>query len=363
MENALSGVAWEACLVQPRKDAALEADARRHMGVPNPHLRYFVDVPWLARALFDMHPEYGLLLKVDTHLADLVGLVVNQENSCRFCYAATRAMLWLQGMSRSRIERLEQDLVSAETDPRLKAAVAFGRAQSRTGPPAAHAARSALLAAGFDADELREIAYAVAVHDFMNRAMTIPAIPARPFEELPDQFFMRLVRPLLQRVVDKRRVRGRPDGSRSEAEPPYRRLVDAYAGSPIAATLSRTLNGMWTSDVLTRRCKLLMLAVIARGLSCEGCGYELRAALQEEGVSDELLDRVLTHLDAPELDAKERLLVPFARETIWYEPAMIQRRARTLTGTLSQPELLEAIGVAALGNGLCRMGPIVLHCE
>jgi hypothetical protein len=55
-----------------------------------------------------------------------------------------------------------------------------------------------------------------------------------------------------------------------------------------------------------------------------------------------------------------RLLVPFARETIWYEPAMLQRRARSLRDRLSPTQLLEATGVTALANGLCRMNAMVL---
>ena len=50
----------------------------------------------------------------------------------------------------------------------------------------------------------------------------------------------------------------------------------------------------------------------------------------------------------------------FARETIWYEPAPLQRRARMLRERLSGPQLLEAIGVASLANGLCRMGATVM---
>jgi hypothetical protein len=49
----------------------------------------------------------------------------------------------------------------------------------------------------------------------------------------------------------------------------------------------------------------------------------------------------------------------FARETIWYEPAVLQRRARDLRGQLSDVQLLEAIGVAAVGNGLVRMAAVV----
>jgi hypothetical protein len=103
-----------------------------------------------------------------------------------------------------------------------------------------------------------------------------------------------------------------------------------------------------------------MLAVVARGLACEVCALEVGEALQREGLSAATVAQVLTHLDASELDPVERLLVPFARETIWYEPALVQRRARALRDRLTGPQLLEGIGVAALANGLCRMGAMVL---
>jgi hypothetical protein len=55
--------------------------------------------------------------------------------------------------------------------------------------------------------------------------------------------------------------------------------VEVYAGSPIAPALGRTLEEMWASPHLTRRCKLLMLAVVARGLACEVCALEVGEAL------------------------------------------------------------------------------------
>jgi AhpD family alkylhydroperoxidase len=167
------------------------------MGIPNPAIRYFSAVPWLARAMVDLRPEYGLLVHLDADVADLVALAVSQENSCRFCYAAVRMLLWALGMSWARIQRL-----------------------------------------------------------------------ATPLDRVPPA--------------------------------PYGGLVTAFAGSPIAPA---------------RRC------------------------------SDDL----------------ERLTVPFARETIWYEPDQLQRRARVLRDRLSPPQFLEAIGVASLANGLCRMGAMVLQ--
>ena len=118
---------------------------------------------------------------------------------------------------------------------------------------------------------------------------------------------------------------------------------------------------MWASPHLTRRCKLLILAVVARGLGCQVCGQEVGEALHREGLKEPALTRVVMHLDAPELDSVERLLVPFARETMWYEPAALQRRARALRDQLSGPQFVEAVGVVSLANGLCRMGAMVLE--
>jgi alkylhydroperoxidase family enzyme len=360
--STLENVAWESCLIEPSPDRELEAYARRRQGIPNPAIRYFAPVPWLARALIDLHPEYGLLMQLEQSVADLVALVVSQENSCRFCYAAVRAMLWSQGMSLARIQGIEHDLTRADLPPRTVAALAFGRSQSRSGPAGARAARKALQQAGFSVDEMKEIAYVVASTDFSNRAHTIPAVPTSGVERLPERLHVRLFRPLVGRILKSRQTRWLATPLDRVPSHPYAGLVKAYAGSPIAPALARTLEAMWASPHLTRRCKLLMVAVVARGLGCEVCGGEVGEALQKEGLTEAAVAQVLTHLDAPELDAVERLLVPFARETIWYEPALLQRRARALRDRLSGPQLLEAIGVAALANGLCRMGAMVF-CE
>jgi hypothetical protein len=117
---------------------------------------------------------------------------------------------------------------------------------------------------------------------------------------------------------------------------------------------------MWASPHLTRRCKLLIFAVIARGLSWEVCALGIGKGLEGEGLNEPTLARILNHLDAPELDEVERLLVRFARETIWFDPAALQRRARSLRDRLSVPQLIEAIGVTSLANGLCRMSAMVM---
>jgi alkylhydroperoxidase family enzyme len=360
MSSVLESVAWESALIEPTRDPSLEQYARQRNGVPNPAVRYFVSVPWLARAIVDLHPEYGLLVHLEQSVADLVALVVSQENSCRFCYAAVRVMLWSQGMSLARIQRVEQDLARGDLPARTAAALAFARSQSRKGPAAASEARESALRAGLSPQETKEIAFIVGITDFSNRATTITAVPPREFERMPERLHMRLLRPVMGRLLRSRYARGKPMPLEQPPAHPTAPIVSAYAGSPMAVALERTLRDMWDSPFLTRRCKLLIFAVIARGLGCDLCAPPLSQALGEEGLSNEAVTQVLTHLDAPQLTGVERLLVGFARETIWYEPAPLQRRARALRERLTNPQVLEAIGVAAMANGLCRMGAMVL---
>jgi AhpD family alkylhydroperoxidase len=363
-QSALSHVSWEESLVSPTHDRELEAYGRHRLGMPHPTVRYFVDAPWVARAVVDLHVEFGLLLKLDQRTADLIGLIVSQENSCRFCYAIVRSTLWLHGMDTERIRRVEQDFASADLTARAKAAIEYARAQSREGPSGARPAWRRLRGAGFDALEAKEVAFTVALTDFSNRVHTMVAAPWRPFERMPEQPMLRMIRPLVDRFMGRRHARGQP-GLAPATDPsiPYAGLVAAFAGSPIAGALQRTLSELWRSPILSRRCKLLMFAVVSRGLPCVVCELQLSRALADEGLSPQTQQRVLDQLDAPQLDDIERLLLPFVRETLWYEPATLQRRARALSDRLSRPQLIEAIGVAAMANALCRMTAVVLEAD
>jgi AhpD family alkylhydroperoxidase len=360
MDSVLERLTWDSCLIEPRPDRELEAYSRRKAGMTIPSVRYFAPVPWVARAVIDMHAEFGLLMNIDQLLADLLVLIVSQENSCRFCYAAQRAMLWAQGMSETRIQRIEQEFSGTALAPKVSAAVAFARNQSRIGPAGAAQARAGLRAAGVSDGEMKEIAFVVANTDFLNRLHTMLAIPSRSMERMPEQWHMRLLRPLIKRVMQKHRSRGKATPLPPVTGLPHARLVSAYAGSPIGAALARLMEGMWASPHLTRRCKLLIFAVIARGLGCEPCASELGGALQRETSDAAALETALTHLESPGLDDGERVLLPFARETIWYEPTALQRRTRALREHLSTEQLIEAIGVAALANGLCRMNAVLM---
>jgi alkylhydroperoxidase family enzyme len=98
-----------------------------------------------------------------------------------------------------------------------------------------------------------------------------------------------------------------------------------------------------------------MFAVVGRGLGCESSGAEIAAVLENEGLTPADAEQILAHLGGPGMGADETALLAFARDTIWYEPIQIQRRARELRDLLSAAQFVEAIGVVALANSLCRL--------
>ena len=103
----LQDVEWEACLLEPRRDPAFERDVRREGGMVPPMLAYFASCPWVARSIATFNEHRIGLVEIDFTLADLIGLVVAQDNSCRYCYATQRALLRVQGHSERRIRQIE----------------------------------------------------------------------------------------------------------------------------------------------------------------------------------------------------------------------------------------------------------------
>jgi len=361
MNTTLLQTEWETCLLEPGRDPALEALARRAHGMQPPNLQYLVHCPWVGRADVQLNYDNGLLVHLDFGLADAVALVVSQENSCRFCFAVTHYLLRVQGLSEERIAALQAQLARGAAEPRTAAAVTFARRMSRSQPLVGPADRQRLREAGFSALELRELAYVVAFLSFANRITTIPAIPPYGMEQLPDRWFFRLLRPLMARVVGKHRRRGESAPAPVARNGFHADLLRAYGDSPIAGTLAAVLDELWASPVLSRRCKALLFAVVATGLSCPHSVEEARRVLRAEGLGDAAVAQALTHLHAPELDEVENLLLPFARDTIWYQPAPVQRRARELCDRLSPAQFVEALGVLSLANALCRLAPAVLE--
>src|SRR5512145_2072902 len=144
---ALRNVEWEACVLEPRPDAELESYVRRTLGSVPSAVPYFTASPWLVRAMASLSYFGSPLVHLDYTFADLVGLVVSQDNSCRYCFAVQELMMRVHGYSLERLRRLEQDFLEAEIDPRQKLALDFARRISRASPLVCAADAEPLLAA------------------------------------------------------------------------------------------------------------------------------------------------------------------------------------------------------------------------
>jgi hypothetical protein len=81
--------------------------------------------------------------------------------------------------------------------------------------------------------------------------------------------------------------------------------------------------------------------------------------LLEQGLTEDDIDQVITHLSSPILSELEQELISLARETIWYQPAQIQRRCAEVQARISNEQFLDFCGAVALLNSLCRLGVII----
>ena len=101
-----SEIAWEDCLVPPRKDREVERAFRQKFGAVPPSAPYFANSPWVAYSFADANYRAAQLVDLDLELADLIFLAVSQDNSCRFCYAFQRSLLRILGFDETRIRRV-----------------------------------------------------------------------------------------------------------------------------------------------------------------------------------------------------------------------------------------------------------------
>ena len=355
MTSPLLQVSWDKCLLEPTPDRQAEAALRRETGAAPSWIRYFLSCPWVPKAAIRLGTENALLVHLDFATTDLISLVVSQEHSCRFCYAVTRMYLRIFGMSEERMQQLEQRLASGNLDPKTVAAVRFARRMARCSPLVSSKDLEPLRAAGYSDAEIREIAFVVASIAFFNRISTIPALPPYTQEQLADRWFIRVLRPLVARKLSGGRKRGQPASFARPPQGAFSGLLLQFEGSPIGPALASALDELWASPILSRRCKALMFAVVGRGLGCQSSSDDIGGVLEAEGLAPAEAEQILAHLGGPDLGADETALLTFARDSIWYEPIQIQRRARELRERLSAAQFVEALGVVSLANSLCRL--------
>ena len=267
----------------------------------------------------------------------------------------------LIAIAAQRIRTLEHALQTARGDTQIEPALDFARRISRANPLPSAADRKALSAAGYGDEAVKELAFNAGRMVVSNRMNTLAALPPKMAERVANPRFLRLIRPLVAwRLGPLLRPTGQPERLADDRKRgPYSDFVLALEGLPAARALRTALHEAWASPHTTPRAKALVFAVVARGLGSRRSEREAFRLLAEEGLREEETERILADLAGPELDPVEAAFVPYARETLWCEPATIQRRGRRLLQQLAPEQFLELVGLASLANMVGRLDVIL----
>jgi alkylhydroperoxidase family enzyme len=351
-------VEWGECVLSAGPvPSALQTEVRRKLGAVPGWLPRVGRSPWVSRLCCELVGSPFAF--VSPELADLVALVVSQDNSCRYCYGVQRAVMKIFRHSDAELDRLLHDFHLSGLAAPERAALDFSRRVSRGHPRPGAADLEQLVRAGLERSAAVEVVGVVAAVSFMNRIATLLALPPEALERAVVHPLFRIVRPLVAW-----RMRPRPPAPEPPPSDggPWAAIPVALGRSPMAGVVRRAIDGALASDVLPRRTKLFMLAVIARALDCGYSLAESRRLLAEDGVEEGTIDEVLASLGSRRLEPRDVRLLGLARESVRYQPATIQRRVHEACADLSPDELLESVAIAALGNSLCRLGPVLDVC-
>jgi alkylhydroperoxidase family enzyme len=215
--------------------------------------------------------------------------------------------------------------------------------------------------AGFSDLQVKEIAGSAALHAFFNRISTIFALPPQPIEKFPQRWYVRLLRPLFKKYMERlhKTVAVSPL-EENEMEGPFSPLIRAMNGLPLARELRIFLDRLLADGALPARSKALLFAVVGRALGCSPSVDEGTRIALAGGLDAKTVEEALDHLASERLNEAENLLLPLARETVWYEPAPIQRRAQEIRDRLAPEQLIEGIVAAAAANMVCRLAAVVV---
>jgi AhpD family alkylhydroperoxidase len=360
MATPLSVMPWDECLLAPVKDRNIESWLRTEAGTAPEWTRYVLSSPWFARLAVHLDYDDRKVAALDNDLAMRVLLVVSQENSCRYCYAMVRMMLRLHGLNETRMRELESRLLLVrELPPDVAAAVRFARILNRGNPLDSAAEYQTLIRSGFRDEQILQLVWLILCMGVMNRLITTIA-PAPAFlESASSHWALDIVRPLAGWVM-ARLPRARLMKEPEEAVLPFLQpLQKRYAGTLVEPVVRLALKGLWEESPLSIREKLLIFATVTEGIDCDPCRVEVNRLAAEAGIDPVDLKLMVSHLEKSGLSLRERLMLEYARESLWYEPQRLQRRAKAVHAQTGRTDLVEMLAVVALANMLVRMSAIL----
>jgi uncharacterized peroxidase-related enzyme len=353
---ALEQIEWsDKALLEPISNLILEKEIKKiyYGSVPRVY-PYLFHLPYLAklRILFDTYP----VIHLSDDLILLVSFVVVQEHSCRYCYGATRSLMKLLGYDEDYIRKIEEDINRADISDNEKIVLEFARKVSRCNPRIRKEDIDILRNAGFDNNFITELIFYVSIFCFETRLTTPLAIPPDQLEELEKNIIVKIFRPLVAFVIKKFKPYRETEPFPSDNTGPFSEVINLLKNVPTAAsTLRKIIDNVWESDILSKRSKALIFAIIARTLGCKTSEDESCRLLESEGLTNSDINDILTHLDFNKLTPFESGLIIFARETVRYKPYQIQSKLREFSIGLSGELILEMLAVMGLANSIARM--------
>jgi alkylhydroperoxidase family enzyme len=350
--RALTEIEWGQPLVELVDDPEWDAEIMRRMGPKAMSYRYLARSRWLREAMLAGNSAKGSY--ASDRLSMLAVLVTAQENSCRFCYGAARAFLKMLGLSDKELDRIEHDVKTAGADEKERELLHFCRDLSRSNPRPARAQVDRLVSLGYSPLAMVEIASVVAASCMANRVSTFLALPiALEMENFTPPVAMRLLSPV-RRLLHKPPPPP-PLDNLPRQDFPFSEVVALLKGTVGVSVFHTALVGAFGSTVLPVRTKAWVFAVVGRALDCQMCEGIATRLLEKEGIPAEAHQRVLASLAGPELDATEKILLPWVRETAHYQTEVMQRRTHELRQRVGDDVVVDAIGLAALANSCARL--------
>ena len=355
MAQLLDELVWGEPILPEVRDAAWAAEVKRRAGQVTQMDRRTAPSRWLREmcvAEITYRPA-----AMPQRLYGIGALVTAQENACRYCYGANRALLRISGHPEAFISRLERDATLAEIDEKGRAFIAFCRSLARSRPRPMKADCDALVRLGFTREAVVEMALVIALACNHNRLGVLSACPPEhALEGLAGGAFAFATRPLLRLVMALQRPpQPRLAGEAELSAGPFGSILAAAAGVPAATIFRDALDGAFASPVLSRRTKALMFAIVARALGCRLSEDEARSLALADGLPAHEFDGALATLRSARLPAREERLLPWVRDTVYYQLGPIQQQTAALAREQGAALALEAIGVAALANAVVRL--------
>ncbi|MEC3906009.1 carboxymuconolactone decarboxylase family protein [Tamlana sp. 2201CG12-4] len=356
MTDLLNDIEWSDPTLSIVHDTEWEAEVKADIGkVMDIHMRTSRS-PWLRKTILKW-PRYEAQ-EFPRKLADICVLVAAQENACRYCFGVARSWMRLWGYSKKMINNIERNVQMADMDEKERAFIRFCRNLSRSNPKPPKQDRDELLRLGYSPKAVAEMAFLIVDQCFVNRVSTFIAVPPMDeLERLPNSILGRLLRPL---IGWKLRKFGWTETRPLEGDPEsFPGVVQKLIGLPAARAMNDALNGVFESEALSRKLKVLMFAVVANSLECKFCIAETHDMALECGFTEDEFNQALSTLSSPHLNEQEEKLLSWTRETIHFQNGPMQSRIRELAKDVGEPMMLEAIGVASLANSTVRLAVLL----